>query len=250
MIKNLIYFCYFKNSVISEYTLYNLKALNFYLHNFNGQKIVKIAVDDLTLDNTHLISLFDGFEYELVQNHPEHRESEYFIESIKQIKVKDSITFYAHNKGGTTDDYRDDTIKFWLSSMYFFNLEEKFQKVIKTQLLGDKTFSGILRKDINCSPWVCTDWHYSGTFFWFNTHKVLNTPNWDIIKKGRFSIEEYPGKICSLADSYSTFIQQPENYDSYSLGFWKNILSLDNLGENYYTLYNNFFKNTFNHEIN
>jgi ribosomal protein L6P/L9E len=65
MIKNLIYFCYFKNSVISEYTLYNLKALNSYLHNFNGQKIVKIAVDDLTLDNTHLISLFDGFEYEL-----------------------------------------------------------------------------------------------------------------------------------------------------------------------------------------
>ena len=245
MIKNLIYFCYFKDSHISEYTLYNLKALNNYIHNFNGQKIVKIAVDDVNINNDHLISLFPDFEVEIVQNHPEHRESEYFIESIKQIKVKDSITFYAHNKGGTTDNYTDDTIKFWLSSMYFFNLEENIQKTIETQLSNDKIFSGILRKDINCSPWVCTDWHYSGTFFWFHTNKVLTTPDWDNIKKGRFSVEEYPGKICSLEKSYSTFIQRSSNYDSYSLNFWKDILSLNTLGEDYHKLYNDFFKNIF-----
>ena len=122
MIKNLIYFCYFKESHISEYTLYNLKALNNYIHNFDGQKIVKIAVDDTSINNDHLVSLFPGFEVEIVKNHPEHRESEYFIDSIKQIQNKDSLTFYAHNKGGTTDDYHDDTIKCWLSSMYFFNL--------------------------------------------------------------------------------------------------------------------------------
>jgi hypothetical protein len=245
MIKNLIYFCYFKDSYISEYTLYNLKALNNYIHNFNGQKIVKIAIDDTSVNNEHLVSLFPGFEVEIVKNHPEHRESEYFIDSIKQIQNKDSLTFYAHNKGGTTDDYHDDTIKYWLSSMYFFNLEDEFLKTIEICLNLDKTFSGILRKDINCSPWVCTDWHYSGTFFWFNTQKIFNTPNWDVINKGRYSIEEYPGKIASLDESYSTFINAPENYNSYSIHFWNDILSERNLKE-YHTKYNSFFNKIFN----
>lgn len=245
MIKNLIYFCYFKDSHISKYTLYNLKALNNYIHNFDGQKIVKIAVDDISINNDHLVSLFPGFEVEIVKNHPEHRESEYFIDSIKQIQNKDSLTFYAHNKGGTTDEYHDDTIKYWLSSMYFFNLEDEFLKTIETRLNSDKTFSGILRKDINCSPWVCTDWHYSGTFFWFNTQKLFNTPNWDIINKGRYSIEEYPGKIASLDESYSTFINTPENYNSYSIHFWNDILSERNLKE-YHIKYNSFFNKIFN----
>jgi hypothetical protein len=134
--------------------------------------------------------------------------------------------------------------------MYFFNLEETIQNVIETQLLDDKIFSGILRKDINCSPWVCTDYHYSGTFFWFNTEKVFNTPNWDGIKKGRYSIEEYPGTVSTLAQSYSTFMQHPSNYDTYSIYFWKDLTSKDRLGDDWYTLYNNFFKNIFNHDIN
>ena len=246
MIKNLIYFCYFKNSDISKYTLYNLNALNSYIHNFNGQKIVKIAVDDINhINNDKLISLFPGFEVEIVKNHPEHRESEYFIDSIKQIVNKDSLTFYAHNKGGTTDEYNDDTIKFWLSSMYFFNLDDDFLTAIEAKLISDKTFAGILRKDINCAPWVCTDWHYSGTFFWFNTQKLFNIANWDVINKGRFSIEEYPGRMVPIDNSYSTFINAPENYDTYSIHFWNYVLSKESLNE-YYLKYYTFFNKIFN----
>lgn len=249
IIKNLVYFCYFKNSKVSEYTLYNLKALSKYLKVFNGQKIVKIAVDDLSLDNKHLELLFPDFEIEIVQNHPEHRESEYFIEAIEQIKVKESFTFYAHNKGGTTDNYIGDTIKFWLSAMYFFNLAEELQMSIEEQLLADKVFSGILRKDINCAPWVCVDYHYSGTFFWFNTEKVLNTSNWNSIKKGRYSIEEYPGTVSTLAQSHSTFMQHPSNYDTYSIHFWKDLISRERLGNEWYDLYSNFCTEVFGHNL-
>ena len=68
---------------INEYAKYNLELLNKYLPIFNGQKIVKIAVDDLTKDNSHLIKFFPNCDTQIVQNNKETRESEYFIDSIK-----------------------------------------------------------------------------------------------------------------------------------------------------------------------
>ena len=68
MIKNLVYYCYFENSEINEYAKYNLKLLLGYLHIFDGQRIIKIAVDDLSKNNSHLESLFPNCEIEIVQN--------------------------------------------------------------------------------------------------------------------------------------------------------------------------------------
>jgi len=246
MKKNLIYFCYFKNSIISEYTKYNLALLKNYINIFDGEKIVKISVDNLDIDNSHLISLFDGFDVELVKNHPENRESEYFIESINQISDKNSITFYAHNKGGTSDNYHDDTIKYWLYSMYFFNLESNYLKEIELNLETEKDFSGILRKEINCSPWVTSDWHYSGTFFWFNTHRILNNSNIHNFEKGRYGVEAFPGKMVSLDNSYCTFHSIPFNFDSYAFNNWKEWVSIDNLGEEIYNEYMELYTKTFN----
>ena len=185
-IKNLIYYCYFENSEINEYAKYNLELLNKYLPIFNGQKIVKIAVDDLTKDNSHLIKFFPNCDTQIVQNNKETRESEYFIQSIKEIKDRNSITFFAHNKGSKSGD-GNEVIKHWLLSMYFFNLDGMYLKFVENNLFRDKTFSGIMRITTPCSPWVNSDWHYSGTFFWFNTDKLFNIDGWDNFTKGRFS---------------------------------------------------------------
>lgn len=245
MKKNLIYFCYFKNSTVSKYTEYNLKLLKNYIDIFDGQKIVKISVDNLDIDNSHLVSLFDGFDVELVRNHPENRESEYFIESIKQISDENSITFYAHNKGGTSDNYHDDTIKHWLHSMYFFNLDSKYLSEVQSNLETKKDFSGILRKEINCSPWVTSDWHYSGTFFWFNTQRIFDNPNINKFEKGRYGVEAFPGKMVSLEQSNCTFHSSPSNYDTYAIHNWNQWISVDNIGNDVYTNYMNLFNKTF-----
>ena len=68
MKKNLIYYCYFENSEINEFTQFNIDLLKTYLNVFDGQKIIKIAIDDLTKDNSHLLSLFPDCEVEIVQN--------------------------------------------------------------------------------------------------------------------------------------------------------------------------------------
>jgi hypothetical protein len=246
MIRNLIYYCYFENSQVNEFTKLNLELLNRYCNNFNGQRIIKIAVDDLEIDNSHLVKLFNGFEIEVVKNNQETRESEYFIDSIKQIKNKDSITFFAHNKGGSNRPEKD-VIKMWLFSMYFFNLEPTFLIKIQDELSNDKTFSGIMRIITPCPPWVESDWHYSGTFFWFHTDKLLNISNWDDMKKDRFAVESYPGKMVKEIESHVTICSANYNFNTYSPDIWNKIIKPETMGEEmheiYIKLYQKYIKN-------
>lgn len=243
-VRSLIYFCYLKNSEIGEFSTYNIFLIKKYLHLFNGQRIVKIAVDDLRIDNSHLKNLFKTCDVEIVKNHPTHRESEYLIESIKEIKNKNSITFFAHNKGGS-NDYEDDAHKLWMLSMYFFNLEAPYLKKIEKGLNQDKVFSGVLRKTVPCHPWVKNDWHYSGDFFWFHTKKLLEIPCWDNFKKGRFAVENLMGRLVDLNKSMCTFVSRDYNFDTYSIKEWTSFVNMESLGKKTYQKYLKLYKDTY-----
>jgi hypothetical protein len=130
--------------------------------------------------------------------------------------------------------------------MYFFNLESNYLKEIELNLETEKDFSGILRKEINCSPWVTSDWHYSGTFFWFNTHNVLHNPNINNFEKGRYGVEAFPGKMVSLDQSYCTFHSLASNYDTYAITNWNQWISVDTIGNEVYTNYMDLFNKIFN----
>jgi hypothetical protein len=245
MKKNLVYYCYFENSEINEFATYNIKLINRYLKLFNGQRIIKIAVDDLSIDNSHLIDLFPNCEIELVQNNTETRESEYFIESLKEIKDTNSLTFFAHNKGSKNGGVGNDVNKIWLLSMYFFNLEELYLTTIESSLKEDKIFSGIMQITIPCPPWVTTDWHYSGTFFWFNTKKLFDIDGWDIFEKGRFSVEGYPGKMVDVSKSHVTLCTENYNWNSYLPKIWNKYLNKETLGEDVFNQYLQLYKKIF-----
>lgn len=238
MKRNLIYYCYFENGEINEFTQLNLELLNRYFNLFNGQKIVKLAIDDLTKDYSKLTNLFNGVDVQIVQNNKENRESEYFIESIKEIKDTNSITFFAHNKGGSNRPEAN-IIKLWLFSMYFFNLEPSYLLRIQDELITDKIFSGIMRITTPCPPWVESDWHYSGTFFWFNTEKLLSIENWDEMDKHRFAVESYPGSKVDVSKSHITLCSANFNFNTYSSNVWKQIITKESLGEE---MFDNFIK--------
>lgn len=240
MKRNLIYYCYLENGEINEFTKLNLELLNRYCNSFNGQKIIKIALDDLTKDYSNLMNMFQGFDIEVLQNNKENRESEYFIESIKEIKDTNSITFFAHNKGGSNRPEKD-VIKMWLFSMYFFNLEPSYLLKIQDELNEDKTFSGIMRITTPCPPWVESDWHYSGTFFWFHTAKLLNIPNWDDMKKDRFAVESYPGKMVKESESHVTICSANYNFNTYSPVMWNQIIKPETMGEEAYEMYSKLY---------
>ncbi len=243
---------YLKDGTINKFAEVNLKLLKRYLPIFDGQKIIKIAVDDIEKDNSHLMQIFSdtsGCDIQIVKNNPETGEGETFIDSMKELKKEESLTFYGHAKGVSVNYDESDKFqvhKMWMFSMYFFNLEPEFLKEINYQLNNGKSFSGILRKEVSCAPWVVTDWHYSGTFYWFNTLDVLNTNGWDTIEKNRFTPESFPGYVVPLERSHYNLLSLPYNFDTYHHNFWQSLIEPNVLGAEDYNkfmnTYNEFFK--------
>jgi len=240
MKRNLVFYYYININNIPDYIYQHLFLLEKYKDIFNGHCIIFIATDDkITPIVESILKSFFNFlpnaTLKVVKNHPENRESEYFIEQLELLKSLDndeSITFYGHSKGTTYDT--DICVLKWLVAMYYFNLETL---VTVEKNLESNLFSGVFRVDIPCPPWVCVDWHYSGTFFWFNTKKLFGLDNWSEFNIDRFSTESFPATKCDISsgslsedlfNDYTTaMIRYPFNrydlrYDGYWLGVFNN----------------------------
>jgi|GEM_PF-3148357 len=239
MIRNLVYYAYFNIGNIPKYISQHIYLLKHYIDIFNGEKIIYIATDDEininTINKLKSYFSFTNATIKVVKNNPNNRESEYFIgqlEDLQKIKKDNSITFYAHTKGSTYDE--NNCILKWILSMYFFNLENDNLLNIDNKL-KDNLFSGIFRIDNPCPPWVFADWHYSGTFFWFNTDNLFST-DWKSGYKDRFFVESYPGLKCNISQSilsedlFNIYAKSflPIGYDRHDLRYnfyWDNIFS-------------------------
>jgi hypothetical protein len=126
--------------------------------------------------------------------------------------------------------------------MYFFNLDEELFSRIEKPLLNEITFAGVLRKTLDCTPWVCAPWHFSGTFFWFNTKRLKENPNWDKFDKGRFSVEAYPGQMADLRHSYSNFVSLNHDFNAlFDDSFWTTVLTENVVGKTILEKYNTTF---------
>jgi hypothetical protein len=233
MKKNLIFYFYLKdNNRIDGTAHHHLNLLKRYSHIFDGQKILYLATDKEPENKEEILSLF-GFlgeiTYKFVKNDPELRESKYFIPMINEIRDRNSLTFFGHSKGLTTEGSPDSMMD-WIISMYYFNLEPLYLPNIWNSLYGDSVFAGILRKDIPCPPCVSSNWHYSGTFFWFNTKKVFER-SLDFYKYGRFEVESFPGNHSDVSKSYcEERFTWDNNFDARYSFFWANFF--DRLTEN------------------
>jgi hypothetical protein len=221
---------------IPTYIFSNLSLLERYKSIFDGEKVIYIATDDEVTNESEMIyksyfSFLENSNIKIVKNHPDNRESEYFIQQLSDLKEladEDSITFYAHTKGGTYNS--NDNVLRWITSMYFFNLEQENLLTVEKFMIDDKAFSGIFRVDKIWDPWVLSNWHYSGTFFWMN-NRLIFSKNWNEFEKGRFSVEAYPGYLFpSIQDSSNSELLYTEyttsilkGYGTYDLrydGYW------------------------------
>lgn len=219
--KNLIYYAYLQNEkFIDKNFLVHLNFLKNYSHNFDGQIIIYIASDKSIKNKCSIVNLFNFFpqkQIEFVKNDPEARESAHFRNQILDLNYDRSITFYCHNKGTTHDETYENCLN-WITAMYYFNLEKEFMPHVELNMFYN-TFAGCLRKDVSCEPWVCSNWHYSGTFFWFNTQKFLTQ---EIpAETGRWATESLCGKVADIKDSYCIAeTNYSYNFDARTNEFW------------------------------
>lgn len=238
--KNFVSFFYIKDCYhIDRNTLLTLESMKFYLNIFNGQRIIYVANDNITESFKDEVNSIFNFipnkEIYFVENHPHFRESFHLVDSINKIQDLQSITFYFHNKG-STHPYGLDGLSTWILSMFYFNLSEKYIEVTQNKLDNEFFFSGIYKKVFN---WESVNWHYSGAFFWFQTKKVVETPNWDIVNLGRFGLESHPGKICNSDLSWSNLYTEFGDFEMSQRKF-DEIITAENVGESEYEKFKSF----------
>jgi len=204
--KNLIYFIYYGGK-ITHYHRLNLSYLNKYWHLFDGDKIVKIAIDQGYTARPLMALLPIDCKVEIVENNRVYGESVHFIDSIK--RVSDGITFYAHCKGVSRPIWRG--LDTWIEKSYTNNLES-------IPDLSKKLFSGTCGKLLPCPPYVPQDFHYSGSFYWFNTNKVkARIKEYEM---DRYLTERFPSMVASKSECNFVYPFFERNLNYYDEKTW------------------------------
>lgn len=207
--KNLIYFIYF-NGELNWYHIYNLAFLDAYWDVFNGDIIVKIAVDsDYSVEKVSSL-LPKECEYEVVKNDPVNGEAFHFLESVN--RVNGGITFYAHCKGVTRQ--RSLGLDIWISRLYNSNLS-------KVPDMKNIVFSGICGKVVPCPPFVPEPFHYSGSFYWFDTERVK--PRIINLPVNKYLTERFPAMVAGYGECVFGHPSGWLNLNYYAEETWKNL---------------------------
>lgn len=207
--KNLIYFIYYGGK-LTHYHRLNLRLLNKYWSVFNGKKVVKVAVDGKAFLEPLKSLLPSDCQIEIVDNNRILGESVHFIDSIK--RVKDGITFYAHCKGVSRPVWSG--LDLWIEQLYKGNLET-------IPDLSNKIFSGVCGKLLPCPPYVPQDFHYSGSFYWFNTEKVKARIK--DYQMDRYLTERFPGIIAKPSECLFGYPYSNKNLNFYEEKTWLNL---------------------------
>lgn len=207
--KNLIYFIYY-NGKLHHYHVLNLKLLSMFWSVFDGQKIVKIAVDGNYSIDALLSLLPKDCEYRIVKNIKETGEAYHFLESL--VEIKEGMTFYGHCKGVTRPMWRG--LDTWITHLYRKNLD-----IVPT--LGDKIFAGVCGKLLRCPPYVPEEFHYSGSFYWMNTDKVKKRLGKIVMDK--YLTERFPAIIANKEECIFGFGTTDKNLNFYDERTWREL---------------------------
>jgi hypothetical protein len=209
--KNLIYFIYY-NGKLHHYHVLNLRLLSMFWSVFDGQKIIKIAVDA----DYNLAPIVDmlpkGCEYRIVKNVPQTGECIHFLESL--VEVNGGMTFYGHCKGVTRPMWRG--LDMWITHLYRKNLTD-------VPRLGDKIFSGVCGKLLPCPPYVPEPFHYSGSFYWFATDKVKERLKNKKIVMEKYVTERFPGIMAKEQECIFGFASSNKALNFYDERTWRTI---------------------------
>ena len=224
MVYNLIYYIYITKN---DYLSYNLKLLSHYASIFNGEIFIVIARDRFSNDSITLPKFKKEPTVISVRNNVTLGETEHFLEVVKNLlKDTDSYTFYAHAKGVS----RPTTFALnnWITSLYYYNLEPQYLPTTTTD--NAPVFRGAILKNAPCPPFIDQPYHFSGTFFWFNTKIVKErTEHIDTKNITKYFVESFPARIETDTNKIKyTFYKEDNNFNLYNDDVWRGILRKTN----------------------
>ena len=158
---------------------------------FNGKKVVAIAKDPAGASASDVRRLFPSdCQIIEVENDPSLREVASFLPLFSEVETDDphQATLYAHSKGVTRAV--DSTSHTWADLLSEANLD--YWPVVE-KVLSAYPLAGCFKK--NGRGWPnesASEWHYSGSWFWFRNKPLFSKPDWKKIDRFWSGIESYP----------------------------------------------------------
>lgn len=207
-VRNLIYHLYpFRGNGVWEW---NVRQLVSRIGQFNGKRVVGLALDDSTATEADVRAAFGesaaGITFLTVQNNPGLREVTTFdglFSAVQSLDVHEA-TFYAHNKGvrhGMTAD-RGTTCTDWAQVMYESCLDYPEHVA---DVLSRHPCAGTFKKVGHGFQGSASAWHYTGSFFWFRNADLF-WRNWRHIDRCWYGIEPYLSLHFGAGDAGCLFL--------------------------------------------
>lgn len=97
-------------------------------------------------------------------NHKKAGESVSFYNLLQNISKQDEYVFYAHSKGLRHSHY--DNVLLWVLMLYWHNISN-----FENMIYSNYTMGGCFISDTPFDLTLKNQWHYSGSFYWFNPNK-------------------------------------------------------------------------------
>lgn len=172
---------------------------------FTGVKVASIAFGDGIENPTPIARMFAdlGFHVQLFRNDPALREVVAWrptLDLLREHATPDSITFACHSKG--THRGQDTTCHRWTDVMYETCLGHL--PFVEVALRGH-AMAGPFKKLGHGFTGSASDWHYSGTFYWFSNRAVFTSPRWHEIDREWWGTESWPGCLFTRRDTACLF---------------------------------------------
>lgn len=168
---------------------------------FDGVKIATVAYGDNLPQPGPIVRELasSGFHVLVAKNDPELREVAGWVpalELLKRVADPDSVTFSCHSKGVLRD--RQTTCHEWADAMYRQCLE--YPEII-AEKLQSQPMVGEFKKIGAGFPGSRSDWHYSGTFYWFRNSAVFSSPRWNQVDRTWWGAESWPSIVFAEKDA-------------------------------------------------
>lgn len=226
MIRNLIAHCYPRKSGKWRRTLAHLTKGNRWSQ-FNGRKIITIACDGCCDHPNDVVMAFwdavDGnpeVEWIVKDNDSKLQEVASFLPMMERVRSTEhgECTTYVHFKGATQPDGHGS--HGWLDLMAAANLD--YPQLVECALSVGNICGAFRSMGLWGFPGY-HNWHFAGTWFTFNHHKIFGELDWQNIHQNFMGVEAWPG-IVPIEESVCLFFDNANTAHLYSVEFQKEMI--------------------------